>query len=430
MPAVVWFLLEPWGRFFQGEAMKNLVLAFVMFAVCPGVVCWAQSSSGVRIESSTSTMPPSHAAVERAEKNLATAQSDPDAWADYCSALRAAGRFQMAARAGWRALEVSGREDPKLWVALANVFVETGHYQTAAECFARARTAGATDRESARHMAALGWQQARDGQTTQALKTFESALNFDRRDCVVIADQARLILLNGNAEEGGTRMADALECARDSRDTETLRLVQARYKTMLDPSRRTIIDRTPMSSRQRLPERFLTRPNGSATRLEIDERVTHRYLMEGVGELTLQTPEAWGERFMQPKAPDLCTVDLIDPAPQDFVLRVALQHSPDSLAEMKGRVESLGNLRLKETSEAMLPLREVQAGPFSGWMIAWTVKAEPGGWSKAARASAQGFVRSRGVDLRFQATGQGDAETIARKVAGILGSVDLVLTPP
>ena len=100
MPAVVWFLLEPWGRFFQGEAMKNLVLAFVMFAVCPGVVCWAQSSSGVRIESSTSTMPPSHAAVERAEKNLATAQSDPDAWADYCSALRAAGRFRVT-RAMW-----------------------------------------------------------------------------------------------------------------------------------------------------------------------------------------------------------------------------------------------------------------------------------------------------------------------------------------
>ena len=405
--------------------MKRLVLALVVVATWAQMPSWAQSSSGVRVESSTSSMPPAYELVERAEKNLATSQSDPEIWAEYCNALRGAGRFQMAARAGWRALELSGRQEPHLWVALANVFVETGHFQTAAECFTHARTAGATDRESARHMAALGWQQARDGQTTAALQTFESALNFDRRDCVVMADQARLILLNGNAEAGGSRMADALECAQDSRDTETLRQVQARYKTMLEPTRRSIIDRTPMFSHQRLPERFLTRPHGQVLRLEIDEKVTRRYLMEGVGELTVQTPEPWGERFMRPKAPDIFTVDLIEPAPEDFVLRIAPQNSSDTLAEMKGRVEALGKLRLKETSESMLPLREVQAGPFSGWMIAWTVKPEPGAWGRAPRASVQGFVRSRGLDLRFQATGQGDAESIARKVAGVLGSVDL-----
>ena len=409
--------------------MKRLVLALVVFAACAPATIWAQASSGVRVEPSTSVMPPAHDAVERAEKNLATSQSDPEAWAEYCTALRGAARFQMAARAGWRALELSGREEPYLWVALANVFVETGHYQTAAECFARARTAGATDRESSRHMAALGWQQARDGQTTQALQTFESALNFDRRDCVVMADQARLILLNGDADAGGARMADALECARDSRDTETLRQVQGRYKTMLDPTRRSIIDRTLMFSRQRLPERFLTRPRGQAVRLEIDELVTRRYPMDQLGELTLQTAEPWGERFTRPKAPDLFTVDLIEPAPEDFVLRIAPQNSPDTLAEMKGRVEALGKLRLKESSESMLPLREVQAGPFSGWMIAWTVKPEPGAWGRAQRASAQGFVRFRGLDLRFQATGQGDAESVARKVAGVLGSIDLKLAP-
>ena len=409
--------------------MKRFILVLAVAATCASTPCRSQSSSGVRVDPATSVMPPAHELVERAEKNLAASQSDPDAWAEYCTALRSAGRFQMAARAGWRALELSGREQPHLWVALANVFVETGHYQTAAECFTRARTAGATDRESSRHMAAVGWQQARDGQTTAALKTFESALNFDRRDCVVMADQARLILLNGDADAGGARMADALECARDSRDTETLRQVQARYKTMIDPNRRSIIDRTPMSSRQTLPERFLARPRGPALRMEIDEKVTRRYLLEGLGELTIQTPEPWGERFVRPKAPDLFMVDLIEPAPEDFVLRVAPQNSPDSLAEMKGRVDALGKMRLKEASESMLPLREVQAGPFSGWMVAWTVKPEPGAWGRSQRASAQGFIRSRGMDLRFQASGKGDAEAIARKVAGVLGSVDFKLRP-
>lgn len=362
--------------------------------------------------------------VRRTAEAVERDSSSAEGWLRHSVALRRAGRLQQAARAAWRVMELGRGETPEAWANIGHVLVVAEEWQPAAECFARARTLGATDSESARHMAALGWQQWKAGETTSALNAYQSAVGFDGDDCALLADFARVSVVAGD-RAAVRRIDEAARCAQGPVDAE----VRARVSRVLQLCRAGAaaadLDRTPMAPRQRLPERFHQRPRSSALRLETDPHVVRLYRLPDGRSLSARTPEEWSEVFERPRSPEWFRVELAEPGERAFRLRIVAQSAPDSLADLRTRVTNLATLLAERAVERELPVRDVKGGRFSGWMVAYTARDEVVTMRPERVARANGFVRSGGTDVRFEAEGPGDAEEIARKAAGVLWSLDL-----
>lgn len=397
--------------------MRCMARTAPILALC---VCVWVGASGLCAHGAGAEAPDLQRTAEAVQRNPSSA----DAWLEHSVALRRAGRLQQAARAAWRVLELGGGETPGAWANVGHVLVVAEEWQAAAECFARARTLGATDRESARHMAALGWQQWNAGETTAALGAYGSAVGFDGDDCPLLADFARVSVAAGDSA-AGRRMDDARRCAERATDSS----VKAGVARVLELCEAGVaaadLDRTPMAPRQRLPERFHHRPRSSAARLEIDPVVARLYRLPDGRNLSVRTPEDWEEDFKRPRSPDWFSVELVEPGEKPFRLRIAAHAAPDSLADLKTRVTNLAVLLADRAAERELPVREVKAGRFAGWMVAYTVREDFAALRLEPSGRANGFVRSGGMDVRFEAEGPGDAEEVARRSAGILWSLDV-----
>ena len=243
------------------------------------------------------------AEIVTAEQAAADHPDDAETWARLGSALRRANRLQEAARAAWRAVELSPSVES--WTSLGNVLMQGGAPTGATAAFEEVSRQTNDGFLAAQNFLNLGYRAWLWGMDDLAMSAYARADEVAPGHPLVLYDRTLLFAASGKvatAQAEATKLRNVVDRVLQDRPplemVEILEPMKALTETVINGEAVARLPPLPESG-QRLPDRFWRRdPSQShALDLTVDETSERFYPITGWQVLALNLPAGWTDNL-------------------------------------------------------------------------------------------------------------------------------------
>ena len=275
-------------------AIILIISASLFFSPYPGEIKAADTKDLFDLAYSLMEKRDYPGALEYYEKAIALSPKSQEIWMEYTVCLRKLKKFQRAAMAGWRALEL-GPQKEAIWGNIGNVFLDCHEWDAAFKAFKKAESLSKNKNWIVQNYLNLGFMQWSFDKPELALTTFNYAYALDKNNSLTLVDIGIVYASTGRIKEGIKEIEKAIKMLKNEKNSNVVKygkraLAAIKKDNGIKPPPNT------GASYQSLPTHLLTQPApNKALKLSIAPEVKRLYVINGAKNLIITTPEPWIE---------------------------------------------------------------------------------------------------------------------------------------
>jgi tetratricopeptide (TPR) repeat protein len=362
----------------QSKVIRQIAILLLFFFVSAGALIGKSDKESRKIfdqayaQLSSGNYPK---ALELYEKASLLDPDNAEIWMEYASCLRKVGRYQSAARAGWRAVEVDS-QNAIAWLNLGNVFLSAHAWESAELCFQQVAQKQKDKTASAQNFLNLGFQQKINGLYQAAVKSYDQALVLTPDNPLALIDKGVLIACDAPqpSSEAEQLIRKGLSLFEIKKNMQGVGYAKESLSNLTNREK-LCHSWQPEPSFINLPGELLKQPEpGKSMNLKIDAIVEKRFSLPDGKVFRIKTPENWMEQIPRTGLQaSIRNVDFIIPE-GNYRMRHSIMLTGTENPDLKAMIDATRKYLLATSAEKEIAIVPFAAESADGYYLIATDK--------------------------------------------------------